>query len=62
MCIRDRGRESDLDLILELAETMEATSFCPLGQSVILPVRSALTLFPDEFLSCLKEPHAIAYD
>jgi len=56
------GRESDLDLILELAETMEATSFCPLGQSVILPVRSALTLFPDEFLSCLKEPHAIAYD
>ncbi|RLE35810.1 NADP oxidoreductase, partial [Candidatus Acetothermia bacterium] len=56
------GRASDLDLILDLAETMEASSFCPLGQSVILSVRSALTLFPDEFLSCLKEPHAIAYD
>jgi len=56
------GRASDLDLILDLAETMEASSFCPLGQSVILPVRSALMLFPDEFLSCLKEPHAIAYD
>lgn len=57
-----RGRPSDLDLILSLAETMEEASLCPLGRSVILPVRSALTLFPDEFAAPLKEPHAIAYD
>jgi len=57
-----RGKGSDLDLILSVTETMEASSLCPLGQSVILPVRSALNGFRDEFLACLKEPHTVAYD
>ena len=56
------GRESDIDLILSVAETMEVASLCPLGKSVILPVRSALDRFRDEFLSCLKDPHSVVYD
>jgi len=56
------GRESDLDLILSVAETMEVSSLCPLGKSVILPVRSALARFHDEFLSCLKDPYSVVYD
>ncbi len=46
---RGAGSEADLKLIISLAETMQKASFCPLGQSPILPIRSALSRFPDEF-------------
>jgi len=43
------GTEADLRLLVKLAETMQKTSFCPLGQSPILPIRTAISRFPDEF-------------
>lgn len=46
---RGDGLPSDLDLMVEVAETMQARSLCPLGQSVILPVTSALRTFRGEF-------------
>ncbi len=49
--ISGAGTKADLDLLVGLAETMQKTSFCPLGQSPILPIRSALARFPHEFLS-----------
>ncbi len=51
------GAESDLDVLLDVVKTMQATSLCPLGQSVILPVKSALEHFGDEF-SALFAPSA----
>jgi len=47
------GLATDLDLMIEVAETMEARSLCPLGQSVILPVTSALRAFRSEFEALL---------
>jgi len=44
-----RGREGDLEAMLGLAEMMFRSSLCPLGQSLIMPVRSALENFNDEF-------------
>jgi len=43
------GTEADLDRMIDVAETMQAASLCPLGQSVILPLRSALRSFRPEF-------------
>ncbi len=43
------GRESVLHELERLAATMQVAALCPLGQSVILPVRTALQGFPDEF-------------
>jgi len=43
------GREGDLETVLGLAETMFKTSLCPLGQSLVMPVKSALENFRDEF-------------
>ncbi len=50
---RGRGREGDLESMLALAETMFRSSLCPLGQSLVMPVKSALENFKEEFaLAC----------
>jgi NADH:ubiquinone oxidoreductase subunit F (NADH-binding) len=46
-------RGEDLDRLLSLARAMRDTSLCPLGQSPILPVESAMRHFRDEFLACV---------
>ena len=43
------GETRDLDKMVEIANTMEAVSLCPLGQSPILPITSALQHFRPEF-------------
>ncbi len=48
--VKGEGKEKDLDLLLEVAETMQASSLCPLGQSPILPIKSAINHFRDEFM------------
>jgi len=43
------GTLADLDKMIEIAETMQAMSLCPLGQSPILPIQTALRHFRAEF-------------
>lgn len=48
--IRDgQGDAQDLDKMVDVAAVMQATSLCPLGQSVILPITSSLKHFRAEF-------------
>jgi len=49
------GEESDLQLLEELSEFMEAASLCALGQSAPFPVQSTLKYFRDEYLEHIKE-------
>jgi NADH-quinone oxidoreductase subunit F len=44
-----KGREGDLETMLGLAEVMFKSSLCPLGQSLVMPVKSALDNFKEEF-------------
>jgi len=44
-----KGRAEDCDTMLRLAEVMWSSSLCPLGQSVITPVKSAIENFREEF-------------
>jgi NADH:ubiquinone oxidoreductase subunit F (NADH-binding) len=39
---------SDLDALLEQSELMAKTSLCPLGQSPVLPIKSAIRYFREE--------------
>jgi NADH:ubiquinone oxidoreductase subunit F (NADH-binding) len=39
----------DIGPLLEESELMAKTSLCPLGQSPVLPIRSALQHFRNEF-------------
>jgi len=45
------GTMDDVELMQTLAETMQQTSFCALGQSPIMAIRSALENFKDEFIA-----------
>jgi NADH:ubiquinone oxidoreductase subunit F (NADH-binding) len=49
-----RGTSDDLDLLVDVAATMRDTSFCPLGQSPILPIESALRNFGTEFRARIR--------
>jgi NADH:ubiquinone oxidoreductase subunit F (NADH-binding) len=44
----DGGSTRDLDTIDELAETMQLTSICGLGQAAPLPITSVIRHFRDE--------------
>jgi NADH:ubiquinone oxidoreductase subunit F (NADH-binding) len=48
------GQSGDIKELIHLADLMEATSFCGLGQSVKLPVASALRNFTDEFMAMIR--------
>ncbi|MCD6495164.1 NADH-quinone oxidoreductase subunit NuoF [Candidatus Bipolaricaulota bacterium] len=49
-----RGTSDDLDLLVDVAAIMRDTSFCPLGQSPILPIESALRDFGTEFRARIR--------
>ncbi len=42
-------REGDVDRLTELADVMQVASFCGLGQSVAIPMKSALKYFASDF-------------
>jgi NADH:ubiquinone oxidoreductase subunit F (NADH-binding)/NADH:ubiquinone oxidoreductase subunit E len=44
-----QGREGDLQELRALAENMQTASFCGLGQSVAIPMNSAMTHFEADF-------------
>ncbi|MEA3421747.1 MAG: NADH-ubiquinone oxidoreductase-F iron-sulfur binding region domain-containing protein, partial [Acidobacteriota bacterium] len=45
-----RGKKEYFKLMLELAQMMNKASFCPLGQSVFLPLSSAFKYFEGEIM------------
>jgi NADH:ubiquinone oxidoreductase subunit F (NADH-binding)/(2Fe-2S) ferredoxin len=49
------GTMDDVDLMLKIAETMQQTSFCALGQSPIMAIRSAIDNFRDEFIAITQK-------
>jgi NADH-quinone oxidoreductase subunit F len=44
------GQESDLDLLTEIAHTVQQTSLCALGKTAPNPVMSTIKYFRDEYL------------
>jgi NADH:ubiquinone oxidoreductase subunit F (NADH-binding)/(2Fe-2S) ferredoxin len=42
------GKKGDLERLVQIAGTMKDTSFCPLGQSLYLPVSSCMKYFGNE--------------
>jgi NADH-quinone oxidoreductase subunit F len=58
-----QGRESDLDLLIDMLDNIapgltwppQQTTICPLGPSIPSPIMSAIRLFRDEFLVHIKD-------
>ena len=53
--VHGEGGQSEIDLIAELAETMQLTSICGLGQVAAAPITSALKYFPEEILAHIRD-------
>ncbi|MBN1948696.1 MAG: NADH-quinone oxidoreductase subunit NuoF [Candidatus Cloacimonetes bacterium] len=49
-----RGREEDLQEMVRISEAMQQTSFCALGQSLLMPIKSAVDNFRQDFLKRMK--------
>jgi NADH:ubiquinone oxidoreductase subunit F (NADH-binding) len=45
---RDNAHSDDIDALVEQSQLMAKTSLCPLGQSPVLPIRSAARHFRRE--------------
>jgi NADH:ubiquinone oxidoreductase subunit F (NADH-binding) len=54
-----KGAEAALDRMVNLCKTMFATSLCPLGQSLLMPVKSAVDFFRDDFLKSINPSGSI---
>ncbi|MEW5825642.1 MAG: NADH-quinone oxidoreductase subunit NuoF [Candidatus Bipolaricaulota bacterium] len=52
------GTPSDLERLVSVAAAMQGASLCPLGQSPILPIRTALGVFREEFSARIASPSA----
>ena len=53
--VAGEGREGDIDLLLELADTITATSLCGLGKSAANPVVSTIKGFRDEYEAHIRD-------
>jgi NADH-quinone oxidoreductase subunit F len=43
------GRQGDIPLLTDIYNQMAGNCFCLLGESAVMPIKSALRLFPHEF-------------
>src|SRR5215216_3133594 len=47
--VAGKGKKSDIDLLLKIADMMEGKTICPLADADVMPIRSFLTKFRGEF-------------
>ncbi|MDQ7826522.1 MAG: NADH-ubiquinone oxidoreductase-F iron-sulfur binding region domain-containing protein [Candidatus Eremiobacteraeota bacterium] len=52
---KGEGKESDIELLEDLAQTVSSASLCGLGKTAGNPVRSTLRYFKDEYLAHVKD-------
>ncbi|HNT52935.1 MAG TPA: NADH-ubiquinone oxidoreductase-F iron-sulfur binding region domain-containing protein, partial [Candidatus Syntrophosphaera sp.] len=52
---KGEGSMDDVQLMVDIAQTMQQTSFCALGQSPIMGIRSAVENFHGEFVEITKK-------
>ncbi|MCD4796407.1 MAG: NADH-quinone oxidoreductase subunit NuoF [Candidatus Cloacimonetes bacterium] len=52
---KGEGKEGDIELMKEIAETMEVASLCALGQTAAYPVLSTIRYFRDEYEAHIKD-------
>lgn len=52
--VAGKGTKSDLDLLLKIVDQMEGKTICPLADADVMPIRSFVTKFRDEFEAMCK--------
>lgn len=55
-----RGREDDIDRLIELCNNIKDTALCGLGQTAPNPVLTTLKFFKDEYIEHIRDKHCRA--
>lgn len=55
--VAGKGREGDIELLLELADTISSTALCGLGKSAPNPVVSTIKNFREEYEEHIRDKH-----
>jgi NADH-quinone oxidoreductase subunit F len=55
------GREEDLETLLKLCDNMDGKCFCLLGESALVPVRTSVLKFREDYERHIRE-HRCPYD
>ena len=55
--VAGNGREGDIELLLELADTISSTALCGLGKSAPNPVVSTIKNFREEYEEHIRDKH-----
>ena len=55
--VEGQGKEGDIDLLLELADTISSTALCGLGKSAAYPVVSTIKYFREEYEAHINKKH-----
>ena len=55
--VAGNGREEDIDLLLELADTISSTALCGLGKTAGNPVVSTIRNFREEYLAHVRDKY-----
>ena len=53
--VAGKGKKSDLDLLLKIADMMEGKTICPLADADVMPIRSFVTKFRSEFEALCRD-------
>ncbi len=54
MIVEGRATAEDIANLRDIYKQMAGNCFCPLGESAVVPIKSALTLFPEEFEALVR--------
>ncbi len=57
-----RGRQGDLDLLLDLCANMKGRTICPLSDAAAMPIESYVQKFHDEFDAHIREQRCVVRD
>ena len=57
--LEGHGKQSDIDMLVEIANKIDGKTICPLGDASAWPVVSAVRHFRAEFEEYVKHPHMI---
>jgi len=52
-----KGRQQDIDLLVDICDNISGKSFCPLGDAATSPIVSGIRLFREEFEYHVKHGH-----
>lgn len=55
-----KGREGDIELLLELGENLKKTALCGLGQTAPNPILSTIRYFRDEYEAHIRDHNCVA--